>query len=274
MELILLIRITIYYSKLVGSLLALDDMVDSSETRRKQPCWYKLEDVGLQAINDCLMIENAVYFLVDKYFSDTDYHMKLLELYREATFATSIGQVLDYQASRENVTTFTMDKYKAICRTKSSYGTFSLPVFMAMFMCGITDPQAYKETDDILFEICYYFQTQNDFEDCYGDPKATGRVGTDIEDNRCTWMSVIAVEKANEEQKRILQESYGQRDPEKAAKVRQVYNELGMVNLFATYEEDSYNYIKNMINIKSRSLKPDMFLRIWEQFYRKIAVKQ
>lgn len=63
-------------------------------------------------------------------------------------------------------------------------------------------------------------------------------------------------------------------DPEKAAKVRQVYNELGMVNLFATYEEDSYNYIKNMINIKSRSLKPDMFLRIWEQFYRKIAVKQ
>lgn len=92
MELILLIRITAYYSKLVGSLLALDDMVDSSETRRKQPCWYKLEDVGLQAINDCLMIENAVYFLVDKYFSDTDYHMKLLELYREVSYILGLSK--------------------------------------------------------------------------------------------------------------------------------------------------------------------------------------
>ena len=43
--------------------------------------------------------------------------------------------------------------------------------------------------------------------DCYGDPKITGKVGTDIEDNKCSWLVVQALAKANAEQRALLEVS-------------------------------------------------------------------
>ena len=43
--------------------------------------------------------------------------------------------------------------------------------------------------------------------DCFGDPKVTGKVGTDIEDNKCSWLVVQALDKANAEQRALLEVS-------------------------------------------------------------------
>ena len=40
--------------------LVADDMMDSSTTRRGSKCWYKLENVGMTAINDALSIGNLM----------------------------------------------------------------------------------------------------------------------------------------------------------------------------------------------------------------------
>ena len=66
--------------------LILDDIMDGSETRRGQPCWYKLNDVGLMAINDGLMIENCIYHILKKHFSNEDYYVKLIELFHEVRY--------------------------------------------------------------------------------------------------------------------------------------------------------------------------------------------
>ena len=39
-------------------------MMDSSITRRGQPCWYRLPKVGMLAINDSFMLEGAIYHLI------------------------------------------------------------------------------------------------------------------------------------------------------------------------------------------------------------------
>ena len=40
--------------------------------------------------------------------------------------------------------------------------------------------------------------------DCYGDPKFIGKIGTDILDNKCSWLINVALQKASPEQRQIL----------------------------------------------------------------------
>ena len=113
-----------------------DDIMDGSFTRRGQPCWYKLEDVGLIALNDSLMIENSIYHILKKHFGGTSYYVNLLELFHEIIFITSVGQSMDVNTANKDVVSFTMDKYEAIVANKTSYYTFYLPFALAMHMAG------------------------------------------------------------------------------------------------------------------------------------------
>jgi farnesyl diphosphate synthase len=49
------------------------------------------------------------------------------------------------------------------------------------------------------------FIKKDDYLDCYGDPHVMGKVGTDIEENKCSWLIVQALKKCNTEQRRILE---------------------------------------------------------------------
>lgn len=110
--------------------------MDGSETRRGQPCWYKLDDVKYTAINDALMIENCVYFILKKHFKDLSCYVDLVELFHETMMITTIGQSLDLQTANFDVSCFTMDRYKSIVDHKTAYYTFYLPVALAMHLAG------------------------------------------------------------------------------------------------------------------------------------------
>lgn len=111
-------------------------MMDESETRRGQPCWHKVEDVKLTAINDAIMIENCIFYILKKHFSHLDCYIKLVELFHETMLITTIGQSLDLQTAHKDVSYFTMDRYKSIVDHKTAYYTFYLPVALAMHLAG------------------------------------------------------------------------------------------------------------------------------------------
>lgn len=94
-------------------------------------------------------------------------------------------------------------------------------------------------------------QIQDDYLDCYGDPEVIGKIGTDIEDSKCSWLVVQALQRARPEQRAVIQECYGLHDAEKVAKVKKVYEELQLEDLFKKYEEDTYKELVQEIEGQS-----------------------
>ncbi|EDV56491.1 farnesyl pyrophosphate synthase [Drosophila erecta] len=246
-----------------------DDVMDNSITRRGQPCWHKLENVGMTAINDSLMIENAMYAILKKHFSHLDCYVALMELFHEITFITTCGQSLDLLHSNRSVSEFTMENYKAIVENKTAYYSFYLPFALALHLAGYKDAEAFRQSKTILLEMGNFFQVQDDFLDCFGNPEVTGKIGTDIQDNKCSWLAVVAMQRANVEQKQIMVDCYGKKEPAKIERVKELYKELGLPSTYAIFEEESYNMIKTHIQQTSRGVPHQTFLQILNKIYQR-----
>lgn len=246
-----------------------DDVMDNSTTRRGQKCWHKVENVGLTAINDSLMIENALYSLLKQHFSHLDCYVALMELFHEIAFITTCGQSLDLLNSNKSVSDFTMENYKAIVDNKTAYYSFYLPFALAMHLAGYKDAEAFRQSKTILLEMGHFFQVQDDFLDCFGNPEVTGKIGTDIQDNKCSWLAVVAMQRANAEQKQIMTDCYGHNDPLKVERVKELYKELSLPSTYAIFEEESYNMIKTHIQQTSRGVPHQTFLQILNKIYQR-----
>ena len=70
-----------------------DDIMDSSKTRRGNPCWYLAPKVGMIALNDSFMLEASIYILLKKHFRQDKSYVDMFELFQEVTFQTECGQL-------------------------------------------------------------------------------------------------------------------------------------------------------------------------------------
>ncbi|KAI0631905.1 farnesyl-diphosphate synthase [Trametes polyzona] len=230
-----------------------DDMMDQSVTRRGQPCWYRVEGVNYIAINDSFMLEGAIYFLLKKHFRTEPYYVHLLELFHDTTFQTELGQLIDLITAPEDhvdLSKFSLEKHQKIVIYKTAYYSFYLPVALSMYMCGIPhratdDPYALAQS--ILIPLGEYFQVQDDFLDFAAPPEVLGKIGTDIVDNKCSWCVNTALALANPAQRKVLDENYGRKDPQAEARVKALYEELGIRDRYAEYEENAYKRILALI---------------------------
>ena len=59
-------------------LLVADDIMDESQTRRGQPCWYKCKGVGHIAINDAVTIEALVFKILKRHFAQDACYLQLV----------------------------------------------------------------------------------------------------------------------------------------------------------------------------------------------------
>ncbi|KAE8794550.1 farnesyl pyrophosphate synthase [Hordeum vulgare] len=75
--------------------LVLDDIMDNSETRRGQPCWFRVPQVGLIAVNDGIILRNHISWILQRHFRGKPYYVDLIDLFNEVEFKTASGKLLD-----------------------------------------------------------------------------------------------------------------------------------------------------------------------------------
>jgi farnesyl diphosphate synthase len=232
--------------------LVADDIMDGSITRRGQPCWYKRSEVQLIAINDSFILESCVYKILKRYFGKEIYYPQLLDLFIEVTRQTELGQLLDLTSQPMdgpiNLKRFTMNRLTSIFKYKTAFYSFYLPVALGMIVSGVTDSKMYDNARDILCIMGEYFQIQDDFLDCYGDIETIGKVGTDIQDAKCSWMVVTALEKCDTKQRKIIEKNYGKHDVKFVNIIKKLYDDLNLRSEFGSYEEESYQLITSKLN--------------------------
>lgn len=251
-----------------------DDIMDSSITRRGKPCWYRQEGVGMIAINDAFLLETAIYTLLKKHFRSHPAYVDLLELFLEISYQTEIGQLADLLTAPEdqvNLENFSMEKYKFIVIYKTAYYSFYLPVALALHQLNIGTEKNLKQAESILIPMGEYFQVQDDYLDNFGLPEHIGKIGTDIMDNKCSWLVNQALQIATPEQKKILEENYGRKNKDNEAVIKKLYDDLKLEQLYKDYEEKVVGEIREKIaNIdESEGLKKEVFEAFLSKIYQR-----
>ncbi|KAI0683567.1 farnesyl-diphosphate synthase [Cytidiella melzeri] len=260
-----------------------DDLMDSSITRRGQPCWYRKEGVNLIAVNDSFMLEACIYYLLKKHFRQDPSYVNLLELFLETTFQTEIGQLLDLITAPEDsvdLSKFSLEKHRLIVVYKTAFYSFYLPVALAMYYCNIPHEQVdgsqdpYKLAQSILIPLGEYFQIQDDFLDFAGTPEQIGKIGTDIIDNKCSWCINTALAAASPEQRAVLDSNYGLKNAESEKKVKDVFYAVGVPEKYYKYEEDAYKRIMGLIQtIPEGGLGTDGQVKLQRQVFKSFLDK-
>ncbi|XP_026513871.1 farnesyl pyrophosphate synthase isoform X1 [Terrapene carolina triunguis] len=201
--------------------------MDFSLTRRGQPCWYKKEGIGLDAVNDSFLLESCIYQLLKKYCRGQPYYVHLLELFLQTTYQTELGQALDLITAppgHVDLSRFTVQRYKAIVKYKTAFYSFYLPVAAAMYMAGIDSEEEHANAKAILLEMGEFFQ---------------------------------------------IQENYGQKEPEKVAKVKELYETVGMRAAYQECEEISYRRLEELVEKHANRLPKAIFLGLAQKIYKR-----
>ena len=93
-------------------------------------------------------------------------------------------------------------------------------------------------------------------------------VGTDIQDNKCSWLVVQALDRVSADERKVLEQNYGQWDDKKVANVKALYNKLDIESLFKAYEEDSYKKIQTELD-KVSLMPRDVFELLLKKIYKR-----
>ena len=159
--------------------LVADDIMDGSVTRRGQPCWYLVDHVKMNACNDCILLECHIYRLLKMFVSDSRCYAKILDLFHDVTYQTSVGQMLDLitaPVGKADLSKYTLATYKNIVKYKTAFYSFVLPVCSAMLLLGIDGEREHEIAREVLLPMGEYFQVQDDYLDAFGDPEVIGKV--------------------------------------------------------------------------------------------------
>ncbi len=211
-----------------------DDLMDNAPMRRGKPTVHKRWDANTAILSGDSMLVLAFEKMAQ---CCPDKLKPVIDLFTET--ALEIGEGQQYDMEFETRSNVTEDEYIEMIRLKTSV------LLACALKIGAILADAPDEDAENLYrfgeQIGLAFQLQDDYLDVYGDPKVFGKAtGGDILSNKKTYMLINALAKADDNQRKELEqwlavegeETTGmERTDAQNAKIRAVtdiYNKVGI----------------------------------------------
>ena len=206
-----------------------DDIMDNSPLRRGVETVYKKFGTNSAILSGDTMFALSNYYIInsaefDK-LSTSEQRIELLKELNRASVEVCQGQSMDMSfETRDNVS---IDEYIEMIRLKTS-----VLLATSLKMGGIC-AGASKQDLELLYQFGEYigiaFQLQDDILDCWSNLEEFGKVtGTDIADNKKTFLYLKALEIASPEDRKELIDLYSKpiEKEYKETRVREIYEKL------------------------------------------------
>ena len=212
-----------------------DDLMDNADVRRGHQTVHRRWDANKAILSGDSMLVLAYQRMQQV---PADKLPAVLDIFTET--ALEIGEGQEYDMTFETRNDVTEDEYIEMIRLKTSV------LLACALKIGALLADAPQEDADRLYrfgeQLGLAFQLQDDLLDVYGNPKVFGKaIGGDITSNKKTYMLINAVNRANAEQRKELEQWIAAKDfnrEEKVAAVTRLYDEIGIRQLC----EEKINY--------------------------------
>lgn len=217
------------------SVLAHDDIVDLSPTRRGKPTIYKALGGDHYAISQTICLGDIGFFLGLKLISDSRFDPRFrtaaVTAFCNMMINTGLGEMLDVELPRLK-TGKTEKAVLTIHKLKTSYYTIIYPMTIGALLGGAS--QALIKHFEVFGEnLGIAFQIQDDILGVFGDEKQLGKsVTSDIEEGKNTLLITFALKHASPEQKKILDKYYGKGHIDASGHdlIKKVFEETGSLD--------------------------------------------
>src|SRR3954470_23826349 len=194
-----------------------DDIMDAAPLRRgMQTVHTKFDNNTALLAGDVMLV--IAYDYLNKI--KTNYLQPVLSLFNKTAREVCEGQQLDMEFEKKaNVS---MEEYLRMIELKTSV------LLAASLQLGSILGGASEGNRQHLYEfgknLGIAFQVQDDYLDAFGDPEKFGKnVGGDIRQNKKTFLLIYALQVANDEQKKELQQLMQNNDKDKVKRVLKIF---------------------------------------------------
>lgn len=217
------------------AILAHDDIIDQSPTRRGKPTIYKSLGGDHYAISLTICLGDVGFFLATKLIAETnfpeDLKNKAIQSFCDTMLKTAVGEMLDVKLSKPGEKQLEEDAI-TIFKLKTARYTITGPLHLGALLAG-ADESLLQKLHTYGEGLGIAFQIQDDILGVFGDEETLGKsVTSDIEEGKNTLLITEALKNANPDQKQILTQYYGKGkiDQQGLEKVRQVFEQTGALD--------------------------------------------
>lgn len=195
------------------AILAHDDIIDKSPTRRGKPTIYQALGGDHYAISQTISLGDIGFFLALRMIADgnfpNDLKNQAIQSFCTSMLETASGQMMDVLMPTLKDET-TEEDAVIIFRLKTARYTISGPMRLGAMLAG-ADEEYLQKLQHFGDNLGIAFQIQDDILGVFGDEKTLGKsVTSDIEEGKNTLLIAYALKHSDKAQLEVLSKYYGQ----------------------------------------------------------------